>query len=42
MDLSPGQRFDLMDSTREWAWGCAPQAGPVGYVKLSELLDPFS
>src|SRR6187551_1889060 len=37
-DLSPGQRFDLLDSAREWAWGCVP-GGPVGYVKLNELLD---
>jgi len=41
-DLSPGQRFDLLDSSREWAWGCAGENGPVGYVKLSELLDPSS
>ena len=41
-DLSPGQRFDLLDSAREWAWGCVGEHGPVGYVKLSELLDPFS
>ena len=41
-DLSPGQRFDLMDSAREWAWGCVNDAGKVGYVKLSELLDPFA
>jgi hypothetical protein len=40
-DLSPGQRFDLMDSTTDWAWGWLPN-GPVGYVKLKELLDPFS
>lgn len=40
-DLSPGQRFDLMDSTPGWAWGWLP-GGPVGYVKLSDLLDPFS
>ncbi|WEK48056.1 MAG: hypothetical protein P0Y56_07105 [Candidatus Andeanibacterium colombiense] len=40
-DLSPGQRFDLMDSARGWAWGWLP-GGPVGYVKLAELLDPFS
>lgn len=41
-DLSPGQRFDLLDSTGEWAWGCCGIEGPVGFVRLSDLLDPFS
>lgn len=41
-DLSPGQRFDLLDTTNEWAWGCIGINGPVGFVKLSELLDPHS
>lgn len=41
-DLSPGQRFDLLDSNLEWAWGCLGPEGPVGYVKINELLDPFS
>lgn len=41
-DLSPGQRFDLLDAAGDWAWGCCSLNGPVGYVKLEELLDPFS
>ncbi|KPL69669.1 hypothetical protein SZ64_17155 [Erythrobacter sp. SG61-1L] len=41
-DLSPGQRFDLLDSNATWAWGCLGPDGPVGYVKTSELLDPFA
>lgn len=41
-DLSPGQRFDLLDATGDWGWGCCSLNGPVGYVKLAELLDPYS
>ncbi len=41
-ELSPGKRFDLLDATELWAWGCAGPGGKVGYVKLAELLDPFS
>jgi len=41
-DLSPGQRFDLLDTTGEWAWGCCGLEGPVGYVRRDELLDPFA
>jgi len=41
-DLSPGQRFDVLDTTSEWAWGCGGIDGPVGFVKLSELVDPFA
>jgi hypothetical protein len=41
-DLSPGQRFDLLDSSGNWAWGCLSLEGPVGYVPLSDLLDPFA
>lgn len=41
-DLSPGQRFDMLDYTREWAWGCVSEDGPVGFVRLSELEDPFA
>ena len=41
-DLSPGQRFDLLDSNAEWAWGCVTPQGPVGYVRMTELLDPFA
>ncbi|HSG33033.1 MAG TPA: SH3 domain-containing protein [Sphingomonadaceae bacterium] len=40
--LAPGQRFDVLDTSREWAWGCVSLEGPVGYVRLSELLDPFA
>lgn len=38
--LAPGQRFDLLDSTSEWAWGCLSLEGPVGYVRIEELVDP--
>lgn len=41
-DLSPGQRFDVLDTTREWAWGCLSLQGPVGYVRLTDLVDPFA
>lgn len=41
-DLSPGQRFYVLDTTRDWAWGCCSLDGPVGYVKLEELVDPFA
>ena len=41
-DLSPGQRFDVLDTTGDWAWGCVSVEGPVGYVRLSDLEDPFA
>ena len=41
-DLSPGQRFDLLDITGDWAWGCCGPEGPAGYVRSDELLDPFA
>ena len=41
-DLSPGQRFDVLDTTGKWAWGCCSVNGPVGYVMLEELLDPVA
>ena len=40
-DLGPGQRFDMLDAEGEWAWGCLSLEGPVGYVALSDLLDPY-
>ncbi len=41
-DLSPGQRFDMLDTSGNWAWGCLGLDGPVGFVMLDELLDPFA
>jgi len=41
-DLSPGQRFDLLETTGQWAWGCLGVNGPVGYVRRDDLLDPFA
>ena len=40
--LAPGQKFDLMDTAGGWAWGCLSLEGPVGYVRLDELEDPFA
>jgi hypothetical protein len=40
--LAPGERFDLLDSAGQWAWGCLSENGPVGYVPLAELVDPFA
>jgi hypothetical protein len=40
--LAPGVRFDLLDIEGDWAWGCVPQNGTVGYVRADELLDPFA
>jgi len=40
--LAPGERFDLLDSAGDWAWGCLSLDGPVGYVALAELEDPFA
>jgi hypothetical protein len=39
-DLSPLQRFELLDLERGWAWGCLGLDGPVGYVRVEELEDP--
>lgn len=41
-DLSPGGRFDLLDTAGDWAWGCLPDVGLVGYVRAVDLLDPYS
>ena len=40
--LAPGERFDLLDSSGGWAFGCLSLEGPVGYVALAELEDPFA
>jgi len=40
--LAPGERFDLLDVEGNWAWGCLSLDGPVGYILLSELVDPFA
>jgi hypothetical protein len=39
-DLSPLQRFELLDAEGGWAWGCLGIDGPVGYVRIEELEDP--
>lgn len=41
-DLSPGQRFDVLETAGQWAWGCVSLQGPVGYVMLADLEDPFA
>lgn len=40
--LAPGERFDMLDSAGNWAWGCLSLEGPVGYIVLEELVDPFA
>jgi hypothetical protein len=36
-ELSPGERFDMLDDSLGWAWGYAGQDGRVGYVHLSAI-----
>jgi hypothetical protein len=36
-ELSPGERFDMLDDSLGWAWGYAGEDGRVGYVHLSAI-----
>lgn len=35
--LLEGDSFEVLDLTRDWAWGCLSLHGPVGYVRLDRL-----
>lgn len=35
--LIEGDSFEVLDVTRDWAWGCLSLHGPVGYVRLDRL-----
>ncbi|MFB0613541.1 hypothetical protein [Aurantiacibacter poecillastricola] len=35
--LLEGDSFEVLDVSREWAWGCLSLDGPVGYVRLTRL-----
>lgn len=35
--LAQGDSFDVLDVTRQWAWGCLSIDGPVGYIRLNQL-----
>jgi hypothetical protein len=35
--LLEGDSFEVLDVTREWAWGCLSLKGPVGWVHLDRL-----
>ncbi|MEL1249501.1 hypothetical protein [Aurantiacibacter gilvus] len=35
--LLEGDSFEVLDLSREWAWGCLSLEGPVGYVHLDHL-----
>ena len=37
-ELSPGERFDMLDDSLGWAWGYAGEDRRVGYVHLSAIL----
>jgi hypothetical protein len=36
-ELTPGERFDMLDDSLGWAWGYAGPDGRVGYVHLSAI-----
>jgi len=38
--LMEGDSFEVLDVTREWAWGCLSLEGPVGYIRLDRLEIP--
>lgn len=38
--LLEGDSFEVLEVTREWAWGCLSLEGPVGYVRLDRLETP--
>lgn len=35
--LLEGDSFEVLDASREWAWGCLSLEGPVGYIRLDRL-----
>ena len=35
--LLEGDSFEVLDVSREWAWGCLSLDGPVGYIRLDRL-----
>lgn len=35
--LLEGDSFEVLDVTRDWAWGCLSLNGPVGYIRLDRL-----
>ncbi|MWV27364.1 SH3 domain-containing protein [Erythrobacter sp. GH3-10] len=35
--LLEGDSFEVLDITRDWAWGCLSLEGPVGYIRLDRL-----
>lgn len=35
--LDPGTRFELLDLSGEWAWGCPGPHGPSGWCRITEL-----
>lgn len=40
--LLEGDSFEVLDVTREWAWGCLSLEGPVGYIRLDRLETPVA
>ncbi|MBR0551225.1 C40 family peptidase [Stakelama marina] len=38
-EILPGEPFDMLEISRDWAWGRSPVDGAVGYVELSALTD---
>lgn len=38
--LAPGARFEALDYSGEWCWGCCGPEGPTGYLRAA-LLAPI-
>ena len=37
--LPAGTRFEVLDRSGEWVWGCLGPDGPSGYCRVGELAD---
>ncbi|MGN3973877.1 hypothetical protein [Tsuneonella sp. SYSU-LHT278] len=37
--LDPGTRFEALDYSGPWCWGCLGPEGPSGYLRLDELVS---
>ena len=36
--LAPGARFEALDYSGEWCWGCCGPEGPTGYLRTALLV----
>lgn len=37
-ELAPGEKFEALDYSGEWCWGCRGPEGPSGYLRTALLV----